>query len=285
MKNTHETAINYYYNNKNTVSAKSKLRYAINKWVDANAAYADGLTADEIAQLRKQIIKRMFEDNCAKFKTAEELKGRATELLQQAKGKGPKVLHVDMTTETEPGKKKMKRSRHEKRLAYYQSKRADFVAYSKAYTAAQKWVNDNMSDVSPEEKKKSIREITKTLIPQFYTEDIRPYNPHKNQRKRRPEKVTEPVKDLVEGIVGDEELVSTTTTTSIDSPLTNITVAGDVKIDPIINVSLSPDTGLNVRPNKYAPLEVVVAFKDPFFVTFIMSIILTCAILIAMFVK
>jgi hypothetical protein len=282
MKNANP-ALQYYYDNKEMVLAKRKLRYAISKWIDANVAYADNLDTKEIEKLRKQLIRRMFDDNCAKFKTADSLRVRATELLHQTKGDGPKVLHVDKALETEP-KKQMKRSRHEKRLDYYQSKRAEFVAYSKAYTAAQKWVKDNMPDAPAEERKKALREVTKTLIPQFYTEDIRPYNPQKNCRKRKPEKATKPVKDVVEEVVvQDKELVSATT--SIESPVTTITVAGDIKIDPTINVSLPPDTRLDARPGKLTPVEVVVAFKDPFFITFIMSLILTCAILIAMFVK
>lgn len=282
MKNAHNNpALRYYYDNKEMVLAKRKLRYAISKWIDARTAYADYLSETEIEQNRKELMDKMFKDACTQFETSDGLRVRAAELLHQAKKKRKDVV---FDAPPAPKKPKAMRSRHEKRLDYYQSKRAEFVAYSKAYTAAQKWVKDNMPDAPAEERKKALREVTKTLIPQFYTEDIRPYNPQKHCRKRKPEKATKPVKDSVEEVVDhDEELVSATT--SIESPVTTITVAGDIKIDPTINVSLPQDMRLDARPSKTTPLEVVVAFKDPFFVTFIMSIILTCAILIAMFVK
>jgi hypothetical protein len=115
-----------------------------------------------------------------------------------------------------------------------------------------------------------LKKRIKAKLEDYMDKEHRPYNAFTKKRKGiKHRRKTKTVNNI-------------TATTAEMSGDTSITISGDVVITPEIKVRPTDEPIKIIADNK-EPAEVVVMFKEPFFILFVINIIMSISTLIAMF--
>lgn len=278
MDKYYENKKAYAQKNKKLLNAKQVLKYNIKKYLNYTVVYGKNLTSEQINKHFEALCKYTFKQDMRSLTSVEDILAKIKEYKQKTIEAKEKLEHKGVLKPNKHGKP----AKIPAKRKWYLKNRNHCIAYSKAYVAARKEVeNSKMYKADTPEFKEAISRRCAELLPEFMSTDHKAYN--KCKKKHVLPKRGKRVKSTP---------LATATTATAD---TIITIAGDVNIEPHINVSLddaacapmikhNQDVHVFVEPT-FKPVEVFVTLKDPMFALFIGSIGMTIGMLITMFLK
>lgn len=268
-----KAAKNYYNKNKELVIAKNNLRYAIKRYIKRNTVFSNILTKAEKEQALKEAVALWYKQEITNLHTIDDIKNRTKqlqfELLDRALDCTLASVKENIDDKKqEPEKEDLTPKEQNKRDCYLKH-RDKCIAYSMCYASEKKkLLKEALLKEDTEEFDSELKKRIQAKLGDYMDKEHRPYNAFTKKRKgikhRRKTKTVNNVTATTAEVSGD----------------TSITISGDVVITPEIKVTPTADP---VKITSNTPAEVVVMFKEPFFILFIINIIMSISTLIAMF--
>jgi hypothetical protein len=268
------TASQAYYNkNKELVIAKNNLRYTIKRYIKRNTVFSNTLTKAEKEQALKEAVALRYKQEIAKLHTINDIKNRTKQLQFELLDRAIDCTLASAKENIDDKKQELENEgltlKEQNKRDYYLKNRDKCIAYSMCYTSEKKKLlkearlKEDTAEFDIELKKR-----IQAKLEDYMNKEHRPYNAFTKKRKGvKPRRKTKTVNNV-------------TATTAEVAGDTSITISGDVVITPEIKVTAT-DEPVKITPN--TPTEVVVMFKEPFFILLIINMIMSIGTLVAMF--
>lgn len=268
-----KAAKDYYDRNKELVKAKSHLRYTIKRYLGKTTAFATSYTQEDMEKQLTKMTALMYNTEIRNLHTVADIKNRIKqlqfELLDRALDCTLASVKENIDDKKQEPEKEGLTPKEQNKRDYYLKNRDKCIAYSMCYASEKKkLLKEARLKEDTEEFDIELKKRIQAKLEDYMDKEHRPYNAFtKKRRGVKPRRKTKTVNNV-------------TATTAEVSGDTAITISGDVVITPEIKVTPT-DEPIKVTPN--TPTEVVVMFKEPFFILFIISMIMSISTLIAMF--
>lgn len=269
-----KAAKDYYNRNKELVKAKSHLRYTIRRYLGKITAFDSSYTQEDMEKELTRMTALMYNMEIRNLHTAADIKNRIKQLQFELLDRSLDCTLASVKEENlddkkqEPEKEGLTLKEQNKR-DYYLKNRDKCIAYSMCYASEKKkLLKEARLKEDTEEFDIELKKRIQDKLKDYMDKEHRPYNAFtKKRRGVKPHRKTKTVNNV-------------TATTAEVSGDTSITISGDVVITPEIKVAPTEEP---IKITANAPTEVVVMFKEPFFILFIISMIMSISTLIAMF--
>lgn len=243
----------YYENNKELVTAKNHLRYAIERKIKNSIVYADSLTPEERKQCLKENVAMQYRITMNRCHSINDIINE-TKKINQELGK-----YMNKDNELTPRQKD------------YIKNRKKCMAQSTSYTRAKKALQGHENDPDYD---KNFNDLRQKIFDEVLKEPDRPYKARTKYHRTasgRPRRLKK--------LVYDNKPKQSTTATAD----TIITIAGDVRVEPVIHVDPAPMQEFVYTKNNKKYTDISVKLENYQFIIFILSILGAWGALIYMF--
>lgn len=268
-----KSARTYYNKNKDLIIAKNNLRYTIKRYIKRTTVFSDMMTKEEKERALKEAVALRYKQEIAKLHTIDAVENRTKQLQLEFLDRALDYTLASVKENIDVEKKELEKEgltpKEQNKRDYYIKNRDKCIAYSMCYASEKKKLlkearlKEDTAEFDIELKKR-----IQAKLEDYMNKEHRPYNAfNKKRRGIKPTRKTRTVNNV-------------TSTTAEVSGDTSITISGDVVITPEIKVT---PTDAPVKITSNTPTEVVVMFKEPFFILFIINMIISVGTLIAMF--
>jgi hypothetical protein len=275
------TAAQAYYNkNKELVIAKNNLRYTIKRYLKHTTVFSSLMTKEEKEENLKQMVALWYKHELANLHTVGAIKNRTKQLQLEILDKYVDCTSAPVKENIDANEQKAEKQELEKegltlkeqnKRNYYLKNRDKCIAYSICYASEKKkLLKEARFKEDTEEFAIELKKRVQAKLEDYMNKEHRPYNAFTKKRKGvKPHRKTKTVNNV-------------TATTAEVSGDTSITISGDVVITPEIQVRPT-DEPIKLIAETKEPCEVVVMFKEPFFILWVISMIMSIGTLLAMF--